>query len=98
MYSTDSTPWQALAREAAPGDDAAGARLWPLPELKPFTRPQLERWFSRVKVIDDPVQRAALADLLLTNEEGEPDAVPANVLRRLHNEIEAGTIPMQEKR
>lgn len=96
-YSAEPTPWQSLIRDTGLGGDTAGAMLWPLPELQNFTRVQIERWFTHVGVVDDAAQREALAQRLLTGEEGESDSVPAGVLRRLRQELDAGTIPMQER-
>ena len=71
-------------------DDPAGpdyTRLLLLPALSPITKLDLLRWMNDLKVPDKPPgRRAQLADAVLRNAAGAPDATPRRVFDRLSAE------------
>lgn len=75
---------------ARPHDDPTGpdySRLLLLPDLATLTKLDLLRWMNDLKVPDQPPgRRAQVADAVLKNAAGQPDATPRRVFQRLSDE------------
>ncbi|MDM0048613.1 DUF4062 domain-containing protein [Variovorax sp. J22R115] len=68
--------------------DATASRLVALPALGPFTKAQVTRWLGEMNYADEPPGHLAeVARRAVTNDRGDVDLVPMQVLDRLRFEL-----------
>jgi Domain of unknown function (DUF4062) len=87
-YTGDEAGWQNATLAHDQDEDAAGySKLLLLPRLAQIRRVDMLKWLDEMKVPDDALgRRAKLADRMLTDDRGQPEALAAHVLDRLRSE------------